>query len=377
MIVTIKARERLRFSGIHMAAKHNRIKGIKTRLKRFTKTSRTNKVIAIVVVLAVIGASILLVTRAGGFFAATETENGTRSGNVQLISDSSASGGKAVQFTAPATPPPPTSRSCPAFPSFPDASCTGVTPGVSLTIVNGDQTYGSSFNGQTISGKDFRGLVRVTGANITFKDCIFRGRAVTANARVVDTEDSTGTITFQDIEVAPSNPAATLDGMGLKNTNVYRAHVRGGVDGIKTFGNVIVEDSYIHDMNWFASDPNQGGGETHNDGVQSWAGLANTTVRHNRIDMSTTKNANAAWQNSSPNSLAEYNYLDGGGCTLNFSHAGQPTLQPMYVRNNHFGRHQFFSGCVILISTKTVLTQYSGNVWDDTGAPTPAPQQHD
>lgn len=279
----------------------------------------------------------------------------------------------------------PATRSCPPLPAFPDASCTGVTPGVALTVVTGDQTYGSSFNGQTISGKDFRGIVKVTGANITFKDCIFRGRAVSFNTGLIDTSDSTGTITLQDVEVAPSNPSATIDGMWLTNTNVYRAHVHGGVDGIKTFGNVLIEDSYIHGMQWFANDPNQGGTETHNDGVQSWNGPANTTLRHNTIDMTyvvdvlasgqplVTNRANAAWQDSSPNSRAEYNKLDGGGCTLNF--AMSSVSSRIYVISNRFGRHSLYQ-CPILLNLTSALTENSGNVWDDTGTPIPAPQQH-
>jgi hypothetical protein len=292
------------------------------------------------------------------------------------------------------TPNPPTNlqvdgggavRSCPPLPAFPDASCTGPTPGVTLTIVTGDQTYGTSFNGQTISGKDFRGIVRVTGANITIKDSIFRGRAVSGNAGLIDTENSTGTITLQDIEVAPSNPSAGIDGMWLANTNVYRAHVHGGVDGIKTFGNVLIEDSYIHSMQWFANDPNQGGGETHNDGVQSWNGPPNTTLRHNRIDMSTTvdvlapgspsvpNRANATWQDSSPNSRAEFNWLDGGGCALNF--AMSSVTSKIYVISNRFGRHTFYQ-CGIILNLTSALTQNTGNVWDDTGLPIPPPDQH-
>ena len=107
-------------------------------------------------------------------------------------------------------------ESCPLYPSFPDETCTGPTPGVTLTVVTGDITYGSSYNGQTISGKDFRGIVRVTGANITIKDSIFRGRAVNFNTGLIDTSDSTGTITLQDVEVAPSNPSVTIDGMWLR-----------------------------------------------------------------------------------------------------------------------------------------------------------------
>ena len=53
--------------------------------------------------------------------------------------------------------------------------------------------------------------------------------------------------------------------------------------------------------------------------------------------------------------------LDGGGCTINFAvPLGGPTLAPIYVNNNHFGPHRAFTGCVALISNKTVMTEYNG-----------------
>jgi hypothetical protein len=263
---------------------------------------------------------------------------------------------------------------------FPDAACTGVPAGQTLTIVTGDQSFGSSFNGRTISNMDFRGWVRVSGANITFKNSIFRGRVANgANHALIDTEDSTGTITIIDSEFVPSAPSATIDGLWTRNTNIYRADIRGGVDGMKANSNTLVQDSYIHDMRYFASDPNQGGGPTHNDGVQTFAGESHVTLRHNTIDISDTFDGNAAWQGSGTYSTAENNYLDGGGCTINFDakSLGGPTLTPMYVNNNHFGRNQASAGCVALISNKTVMTEYNGNVWHDTGQPVPRWQQHD
>jgi hypothetical protein len=246
-----------------------------------------------------------------------------------------------------------------------------------LTIVTGDQSYGPSDNGRTISNKDFRGWVRVTGANITFKNSIFRGRAANgANHALIDTEDSSGTITIIDSEFVPSAPSATIDGLATRNTNIYRADIRGGVDGLKANSKTLVQDSYIHDMSYFASDPNQGGGPTHNDGVQTFAGESHVTLRHNTIDISDTNHGNAAWQSSGAYSRAENNYLDGGGCTINFAAHGA-TLAPMYLTNNHFGRHQAFTGCVALISNKTLMTEYSGNVWHDTGQAVPRWEQHD
>jgi hypothetical protein len=253
----------------------------------------------------------------------------------------------------------------------PSAANTGVVPGTRLTVVTGDQTFAT--NGAVISGKDFRGLVKVTGARITFRNCIFRGRATNSNAALLNTERGSNTV-VQDSEFVPAHPSATVDGIWANSTSIYRANIHGSVDGVKTGSDVLIQDSYIHGMSWFPSDPNQGGGPTHNDGVQSFDD-ARVTLRHNTIDMSSSKDPNAAYQSSARDSIIDGNWLDGGGCTLNFADHG-PALTGIRVTNNRFGRHSFYQ-CPILISTNTTLAQNSGNVWDDTGAAIPRPQQHD
>ncbi len=253
------------------------------------------------------------------------------------------------------------------------ADNTGVRPGTALTVVSGDQTF--STPGQVVTGKDFRGFVKVTTSGVIFRNCIFRGRSTPNNASLLDTRKSSNTV-VEDSEFVPANPSAGIDGIWARNTSFYRVNIHGATDGMKAESNVLVQDSYIHDMSWFASDPNQGGGPTHNDGVQSFDGDTNITLRHNNIDVSSDRRANATWQSSSANSLVEGNWLDGGGCSLNFAHQGSTTLTGIRVVNNRFGRKSFYN-CPILISTKTVLAQNSGNVWDDTGKPIPVPQQHD
>jgi hypothetical protein len=254
----------------------------------------------------------------------------------------------------------------------PSRANTGVPAGTKLTIVTGDVTYAK--DGTIVEGKDFRGFVRVTGRNITLRNSIFRGRATSSNAALLDTEAGTNTV-VTDSEFAPAHPSATLDGIWANHTSIYRADIHGSVDGVKTGSSVLVQDSYIHDMSWFASDPNQGGEPTHNDGVQSFLGDAHVTLRHNTIDMSTTKDANAALQDSASDVRVENNWLDGGGCTLNFNHVNAP-LSGLYVTGNRFGRHSFYQ-CPILLSAQSTLNRNSGNVWDDTGTPIPPPQRHD
>ncbi|HKU18831.1 MAG TPA: hypothetical protein VJP80_06185 [Candidatus Saccharimonadales bacterium] len=357
------------------------------------ENKKRNAIAAVVCTLAIATVGVVLVrSHAAGFFAASEPDSGTLSGNATIVSDTTASGGKALEFNAPATgggggsgggggggstrPEP--------FPASmkPDATNTGLlTAKSSLTVVTGDQTYGPSANGQTITGKDFHGFVKVTGANITFTNCLFEGRATSSNNGLIDTEDSTGTITIKDSEFVPSNPSATIDGLWTRNANVWRVNVHGTTDGMKADSNTLVQDSYIHDMRWEPVDPNQGGTETHNDAIQTFYGESNITLRHNNLDTSGTVDntgamaSNSAIQSSGANYHIDGNWLDGGACTVNIADHG-PVLTDIWITNNRWGRHQYYTGCDILISLNTVLNQNTGNVWDDTGAPIPPPQQH-
>jgi hypothetical protein len=259
---------------------------------------------------------------------------------------------------------------------------TGVPPGTSLRVVTGDQTY--TTDNQVISGLDIRGYVRIQAQNVTIKNSIVRGGAPRCNAAVIYVVGGSSA-TIQDSEIVPSQPNACLDGIWATNATLQRLDIHGTVDGVKAFNNVVLQDSYIHALSWFASDPNQGGTPTHNDTVQTYQGSSNITIRRNNLNPSTDAGTkgNAAYQVTQDEGYAatnlriEGNWLDGGGCSLNFSHKGGPTpMTGIYVINNRFGRGSQFN-CPILISTQTVLSQNTGNVWDDTGTPIPPPQQHD
>jgi hypothetical protein len=338
--------------------------------------------------LAVAGVSLLIVISAcrhgRGDVALTSGKPVPTHQPAPLLSSSTTASAALVPATAspgptgstPATTPAlapaarPTSRQ-PLGTARPDAANTGVVAGTPLTVVVGNQTFSTS--GEVITGKDFHGYVTVTGSNITFKNCIFRGGTPSGNNALLNTQAGTDTV-VEDSEVVPLQPGPTIDGVWTANTKLYRVNIHGTVDGMKAGNNTLVQDSYIHDMSWFASDPNQGGGPTHNDGVQAFDGVSGVTLRHNMIDMSTTKNPNAALQDSASNTTVDDNWLDGGGCTLNFADRGH-SLAGLVVTNNRFGRNSYYQ-CPILLSNLLSLAMNSGNVWVDTGTPIPPPQQH-
>jgi hypothetical protein len=277
--------------------------------------------------------------------------------------------------------PTPSHSSAPRRGGKPGPANTGVPAGVSLTVVGGDQVY--SKPGQTISGLDIYGFVQIRAKNVTIKNSIIRGGPDPhCNSAVVWIRaDASASATIEDSEIAPSYPSPCLDGIWATNATLLRMDIHGAVDGVKAYDNVTLEDSYVHDLSWFASDPNQGGGATHNDDVQTYEGNKHIFLVHNT--MSPGPKGNATYQVTQDGGKVATdlhivgNWLDGGGCTLNFAHKGGPTpMTGIYVTDNRFGRHSVFQ-CPILISTKTVLSEDSGNVWDDTGKPIPPPQQHD
>jgi hypothetical protein len=206
--------------------------------------------------------------------------------------------------------------------------------------------------------------------------CLVRGGVATQNTNGIRVQSGkTGTV-IEDTEVAIANPSPYIDAIGASNMIVRRSNIHGGVDGMKVGSNSRVECSYIHDMVSFASDPNQGGGPTHNDAIQILSGTGIYIIGNQLV---VNKNQNAAIQITQDfgvvgNVHIENNWADGGGCTFNIAHKVEASLTDVHVIDNRFGRNSFY-GCPILISTQTTLDQH-GNVYDDNNATVPI-QQHD
>src|SRR5260370_689782 len=71
--------------------------------KKLSRLSRKQLIISVAAGLVVVTIGIVSVlSMASGFFASSDPENGTLTANAKVVTDSSASGGKAIQFTAPA-----------------------------------------------------------------------------------------------------------------------------------------------------------------------------------------------------------------------------------------------------------------------------------
>ena len=253
----------------------------------------------------------------------------------------------------------------------PTATNTGVPAGFVLTPVNGDMTV--TQDGTTIDGKDINGFLIIAASNVRVTRSIVRGHATpyTQNTGVIRINSGTN-ILIEDVEVAVAAPSATVDGMWGDHFVGRRLNIHGGVDGLKAGSNTTLECSYIHDQAYFASDPNQGGGPTHNDAIQI---LEGTGIHIAGNQLVAAKDQNAAIQITQDFGAVgdlhiESNWADGGGCTFNISHKGAASLAGVHVIGNRFGRNSFFD-CPILKSTQTTL-ELSGNVWDDDGTTVPS-----
>jgi|GEM_PF-4057309 len=113
--------------------------------------------VLMIMAVGVIGATVLVETRAATPPALVEAENGTRSTNAQQVSDTSASGGGAVMFKSATTPP---------SGDKPTDATTG--PRIATTNMSGGDLTG------TYSGKHFTTDVTAHGP-LTLTDCIIDG----------------------------------------------------------------------------------------------------------------------------------------------------------------------------------------------------------
>jgi len=251
-------------------------------------------------------------------------------------------------------------------PTKPGSGNTGVPPGVHLTPHYGNLV--ASTPGATYDGLDIHGFVDIAAPDVTIRRSVIRGGvAPSYNIGLVTNTKATNFV-LEDSELVPANPSVWIDGVKGSNYTLRRVDVHGTVDGAKIFGdNVRIEHSWLHDHRDFPSDPYQGGGPTHNDGVQVLGG-SNIRLVGNTI----TGASNAALQVTQDYSVTEdltfqQNWVDDGVCSVNLAHKPRSSMGGITVSDNRFGRGSR-DDCAILATYATSLSA-DGNVWDDDDQP--------
>ena len=264
------------------------------------------------------------------------------------------------------TPPPPAPVAPVVIPARPGPTNTGVPAGTRLTPYYGNLVITTP--GATYDALDIHGFVTIKAPNVKITRSIIRGGVATGNVGLITSYDTTATgFVLEDSELAPEFPSVWLDGIKGGNFTIRRVNSWGTTDNVKVHGNnVTVDSSWLHGTVYRLVDPNQGGGPTHNDAVQILGGknlrILNSTLEEGH------NSAIQVTQDTAPTTdlVVSHNWIDGGGCSVNLSNKGLPTMSGITVDDNLFGRHQLFTGCAAIVTRATTLSQWN-NTYEDNG----------
>ncbi|PZS20418.1 MAG: hypothetical protein DLM57_01540 [Pseudonocardiales bacterium] len=224
--------------------------------------------------------------------------------------------------------------------------------------------------GATYDALDIHGFVIVLAPNVTIKNSVIRGGVATGDAGLVTSADPAATnFVIEDSELVPENPSVWLDGISGSNYTARRVNIHGTVDGAKANGNnVTIQDSWVHGTVSYPSDPNQGGGPSHNDGIQVLSGN-NIQILGNTIQGGTNSALQITQGSGAVSGLSfDGNWADGGACTVNVADTPRPTMTGIDISNNRFGHTSTYRNCAIIVSTGVSLSS-TGNTWVGTNDP--------
>jgi hypothetical protein len=368
---------------------------MRKKINNFFQSSRRNKIISVLTVLVVIAAGYLILqVGAAGFFAVVEPDAGTLSGGAKVVSDASAAGGKAVQFTPPTTPTPdptptpaPTPGTCNGAQHtaggpdgkggcWPGTANTGIPAGTTLTNYTGPCTITSN---TVIDSKNITCDLEIRGsANVTI-----RKSKVTA---LLVTPDNPGShfLTIEDSELnGTSSNRATVS---YTNFKIVRSNLRGAQHNINCVANCEIRDSYLHD-------PYVQGG-THNNTFISNGGN-NMTLVHNTLACTVPNNNQGGGCSSSLSLFGDFSpitnvtadgnlFVAGGGasyCAYGGSSGDNGSKPYGHLASNVIYRNNIFqkgasgkcasAGPITDFNPSRPGNLWQNNKWDDGGTVNP------
>lgn len=272
-------------------------------------------------------ASILALVACGASDPVTPTDGGTTNPDGGTAAD----GGDGCWTNAPG----PTNTGVPAG--------TKLTPSGSIKITT---------KGAIVENLDITGEVQVLADDVTIRKC----RITSGDyypIRYFD-NDNKGLL-VEDTEIIGTSADVTA-GISFSNYTARRVNIHGSADGFKADSNVLIEDSWVHDLGNY---PDQ-----HNDGVQSTVGQG-VRIRHNRLEGASNACVQSGDENGTTNDLViECNWLSGGGYSLNLR--GKNITGVKVLRNRFKGDWGY--GPWTIDDPKPTVT---GNVKDADGSPIP------
>lgn len=231
----------------------------------------------------------------------------------------------------------------------PGPTNTGVPAGTKLTPSGSIKI---TTKGAIVEGLDITGEVQVLADDVTIRKC----RITSGDyypIRYFD-NDNEGLL-IEDTEIIGTSADVTA-GISFSNYTARRVNIHGSADGFKADSNVLIEDSWVHDLGNY---PDQ-----HNDGVQSTVGQG-VRIRHNRLEGASNACVQSGDENGTTNDLViECNWLSGGGYSLNLR--GKNITGVKVLRNRFKGDWGY--GPWTIDDPKPTVT---GNVKDGDGSPIP------
>lgn len=255
---------------------------------------------------------------------------------------------------------------------FPTVASTGVEPGATLSPVSG--VVNLSTPGQVYENKLVTGSISVNANNVTIRNVKLINQNPDYAIRVQPWSNPSANLLLDHVEI---NLGGELDVKGIAFDGYTARNVRfiNGSDCAHFGQNVTIEDSLCS----VGPDANSDGvadgtsfcnGPEHFDGFQSDGG-SNIVLRHNTIK-NPCDQTSAILMSTNTSPIRDVaimdNWIAGGGYTL-YCNAG-PVVPNETVTGNRFARTYFpkggFWGPTAHCEDATV---YTGNVWDETGAP--------
>lgn len=336
--------------------------------------SRNNIAIGVLIMFALAGLAFLVSSRAFTPSISAEPEQGTVSSPASTISDTSASGGQAVKFTAAPVLSPGwnLTRSWYEANTGPRVALAATQPSKSIIVTNA---------GSIIEKKNVTGNITVKANNVTIRDNYIRSSQI--NPITVDAGVTGTLIEYNDVDgLNTIRPRGRQAGINTQDTNkgviIKNNKVRGNHDAIKVVGNTRVEYNYIYNNQ-------RGSSQVHVDGIQTpGKSTSNSTFYRNWIDTPVAKGSNSSIISevlSGPvsNVRIEENYLNGGNYTLyvftDRTAGAYGCPKNISILNNKFGRDYryglyFFYNAANNTRCDTTANGWvhKGSVWFDTGA---------
>lgn len=288
----------------------------------------------------------------------------------------------------------------------PDDTNTGLLPGVSLSVHEGDYVASP---GEHIQNLEIRGRLRVLEPDVTIDNCWVRGAdtdAYSSDVGLIEMSGTSANTVVRDCLIEPRFPSEFTYGIRRWRYTAKRLRIKHVVDGIGAFpnsagnpANVFIYGCWVSDLTRFNPSEDQSDG-SHCDCIQIEGGVGtnNIIVRGNRLEcyLSSTYGNTSGMNRQSPTAyntgtaaimlnsnvgdtsglLIENNWLSGGEIGINGGGITEAVAIGT-IRRNKFNHGQTLSGLHISnpgntwaasmnpIPTFTVPTGDDANVYED------------